>query len=139
VRGWWTCQRSTGGQKCRTLNPNRRQICERCGKRRPPKKEPPHRAVLKAMSYDNWIILNGGEHCGICGKVEEGRRLCRDHDHKTGQARGLLCWTDNYHLRGWVTIEWLKAAIEYLERAEQLPSAPASGYSGHVPDALEDS
>ncbi|WP_417554635.1 endonuclease domain-containing protein [Microbispora sp. NBC_01189] len=29
--------------------------------------------------------------CGICGKISLGNGLVRDHDHKTGLIRGLLC------------------------------------------------
>src|SRR3989442_9160388 len=28
--------------------------------------------------------------CAICGKTQT-RQLCLDHDHETGQVRGLLC------------------------------------------------
>lgn len=73
------------------------------------------------LSYEAYIELNGGEHCGICGRVPEpgGRKLDRDHEHKgEGRPRGLLCWACNRQLRTWATIQWLLAAAAYLERVE---------------------
>jgi len=39
------------------------------------------------------LLDEQGERCAICGMTPEdnGRRLCVDHDHKTGVVRGLLC------------------------------------------------
>jgi hypothetical protein len=116
MKGYWTCQRVTSGQRCSTLNPNRRRICERCGKRRPARKRPAHMSALD-INYEMYVEWNGGEHCGICGKVSNGRRLDRDHDHKTGKPRGLLCWSCNRQLRSWATVEWLRSAAAYLERS----------------------
>ena len=60
-----------------------------------------------------------GERCGICGKGPSAtRRLDRDHDHKTGQPRGLLDHRCNRALPSWATPEWLEAAAAYLRRAE---------------------
>ena len=35
--------------------------------------------------------------CAICEKttIEEGRNLAVDHDHRTGEIRGLLCYNCN--------------------------------------------
>jgi hypothetical protein len=71
------------------------------------------------LTYEQYIEINGGEFCGICGKVPSGRRLDRDHEHSgAGRARGLLCWSCNRQLRTWATVEWLRSAADYLERAE---------------------
>jgi len=71
------------------------------------------------LSYDQYIALNGGEHCGICGEGPvRGRRLDRDHEHKAdGRPRGLLCRACNRKLRRVLTAEWLRNAAAYLERA----------------------
>jgi hypothetical protein len=72
--------------------------------------------VLKEMSYEDFIALNGGEFCGICGRLpSERRRLDRDHDHITGRARGLLCHRCNRHMKAWVTCDWLLKAASYLK------------------------
>lgn len=69
------------------------------------------------LSYEHYIEINGGEYCGICGAPPKPhKRLDRDHDHKTGLPRGLLCWACNRQLRTWATVEWLTAATAYLKR-----------------------
>jgi hypothetical protein len=74
-------------------------------------------AALK-IPYEVYIEINGGEHCGICGrKPLPHRRLDRDHDHRTGKPRGLLCHSCNRTLKHSVTISWMWAAIAYLRRA----------------------
>lgn len=118
----WTCQKQTAGSKCRHTNPPTAKKCRLCGKLRPPKRNPAHRAVLKQMDYAAFVELNGGvEACGICGATQKagGKRLHRDHDHRTGQARGLLCFRDNSALRPYMTVEWLRAALKYMERTQQ--------------------
>jgi hypothetical protein len=59
---------------------------------------------------------NGG--CAICGAPNgtPSRRLCVDHDHATGEVRGLLCQTCNLGLGAFKdSIALLKVAIAYLE------------------------
>lgn len=42
------------------------------------------------------LTLSGqGGVCAICGNPPINRRLAVDHDHKTGETRGLLCWRCN--------------------------------------------
>lgn len=41
-------------------------------------------------TYDDLFRLQGGR-CAICGRRPRTLRLAVDHDHKTGQVRGLLC------------------------------------------------
>jgi hypothetical protein len=86
-----------------------------CGKPKPPKRKPKHMDALKA-SYEEYIILNGGEHCGVCGRPpSEKRRLDRDHCHRLSKPRGLLCARCNRALPAWITSDWLRSAIRYLE------------------------
>jgi hypothetical protein len=56
--------------------------------------------------------------CSICGKHESGlnRILFVDHDHKTGEVRGLLCQKCNFLLsQAEDNINILKNAIRYVE------------------------
>jgi hypothetical protein len=56
--------------------------------------------------------------CEICGKPpKKGRRLCRDHNHKTGKFRGWLCPSCNSGI-GMLKddIILLAKAIEYLNK-----------------------
>jgi hypothetical protein len=56
--------------------------------------------------------------CAICGEYPD--RLHRDHDHKTGRARGGLCHHCNIGLGMFRDdIERLRAAIRYLDAARE--------------------
>ncbi len=54
--------------------------------------------------------------CAICGKDLIENRCCIDHDHKTGEVRGLLCNNCNA-LLGFSTEDKiiLQGAICYLD------------------------
>lgn len=67
--------------------------------------------------------------CAICRKrPPEGavghKRLAVDHNHETGKARGLLCFSCNTalgHLKD--RLELVRAAVRYLEEYEECPIA----------------
>jgi hypothetical protein len=112
----WTCQRQASGERCGHQNPSRKRNCQRCGKPRPARRRPAHMAALK-LPYEEYVLVNGGEYCGICGvKAAPHRRLDRDHDHATGRPRGLLCHRHNRGLDWFRDADELRAAIAYLER-----------------------
>lgn len=115
----WTCQRVTAGMRCGVVNGSRTRKCGSCGKPRPARKRPAHMAALDHL-YEAYADLNGGEHCGICGATQKtgGPRLHRDHDHRSGTPRGLLCFRCNAALRPYMTLEWVEAAAAYLRRTE---------------------
>lgn len=115
----WTCRRMSGGVQCNYRNLPRTRKCAACGKQRPAKRSPAHMVAL-AFDYEDFVALNGGEHCAVCGRSPSGRRrLDRDHCHGTGRPRGLLCARCNRSLPSWVTSSWLRAAADYLERGVQ--------------------
>ena len=117
----WTCPRQAVGVRCGHKNPRRIKNCQKCGKRRPERigKRPDHLQALN-QPYDYYRDLDGGvDQCGICGTTGKSRRLHRDHDHATGQPRGILCFRCNTALPNRVTVDWLRAAADYLERAQQ--------------------
>lgn len=67
------------------------------------------------------LLLQQGDVCAICKKPESKRNskyLCVDHDHFTGNIRGLLCHNCNSAIGklGDSTI-LLKAAVRYLEQS----------------------
>lgn len=123
----WTCQRQSNGVVCRHVNPPRKRNCEQCGKRRPPRKRPAHLAVLETTTYEE-CVARFGERCGICGsRPKPGKKLHRDHEHKDGgEIRGLLCFRDNSALRSYMTIDWLRNALAYLEAYEARKNADLS-------------
>jgi hypothetical protein len=54
--------------------------------------------------------------CMICSKEHiSEKRMHVDHDHETGQVRGLLCAPCNNHLGILENEEWVKKAKSYLE------------------------
>jgi hypothetical protein len=114
-RTGWTCQRQSAGVKCGTRNLPRTRKCSACGKPRPARRRPEHMAALD-LTYEQYIELNGGEHCGVCGRERGSRRLDRDHDHGLGVPRGLLCARCNRALPSWITPQWLRLATYYLEK-----------------------
>lgn len=61
--------------------------------------------------------------CAICLLPEQGKReyLCIDHDHKTGQIRGLLCHDCNIGIGKLKdSRDLLQSAIFYLDKAESI-------------------
>lgn len=65
----------------------------------------------------NDLLAAQGFGCAICGRPpSERRRLDTDHNHKTGQVRGLLDHRCNRALPNWITPQWLRDAADYLER-----------------------
>lgn len=58
-----------------------------------------------------------GGCCAICHlRPSNGRALCVDHDHKTGQIRGLLCISCNLGVGHLPTPEMLNTAKDYLAK-----------------------
>ena len=64
--------------------------------------------------YARMLEAQGGG-CAICGTPPKSRRLHVDHDHKTGNVRGLLCYRCNRALPNYVTASWLVRAARYLD------------------------
>lgn len=114
---FWTCARVSKGLKCGKRNPARLKKCQSCGKHRPTRKQPAHRAVLKLVTYEQCIEVFG-DKCMICGGEAKNIKLSRDHDHKTGALRGLLCFPCNSALKNYMTLDWMYKAVAYLEQAE---------------------
>jgi hypothetical protein len=112
----WTCPRSIGGLRCGAINQPRTRKCHTCGKPRPARRKAEHLRALE-QPYETFVEINGGDFCFLCLRTPSpGRRLDRDHDHRTGIGRGLLCHRCNRALPSWVTPQWLRRAAHYLER-----------------------
>lgn len=69
---------------------------------------------LKQEDYDRMTIRQGGA-CAICG--DDGSSLLIDHDHLTGEVRGLLCMDCNFMLgNAHDDIRILHRGIMYLKK-----------------------
>jgi hypothetical protein len=84
--------------------------------------------------YDELLYWQQGR-CFICLKKPRARdpELAVDHDHRTGEIRGLLCAPCNHGQLGLVSEDpsYYRRAAEYLEDS---PAKYAIGYR-RVPDA----
>ena len=81
-----------------------------------------HRFGMTLEEYDELFdAQNGG--CAICGGANTtGRRLAVDHDHETGEVRGLLCFGCNIGLGKFKDdVTLVKRAAAYLEGTSAEP------------------
>jgi len=73
---------------------------------------------LSGEDYQRLLEWQGGR-CYICGNYPQRKRLAVDHDHRTGEVRGLLCandeWGCNMSLRRLLnSLEMAQRALEYV-------------------------
>lgn len=70
---------------------------------------------LKDGDYDRLYEAQGGV-CAICNwATGKSKRLAVDHDHATGEVRGLICSRDNQMLgHGRDKTEFFQRVIDYL-------------------------
>lgn len=88
---------------------------------------------IDAAEYER-IFAAQGRRCGICRNRPASIRFAVDHDHKSGEVRGILCKRCNHDLLGGGhdSIEMLFAAIRYL----LFPPAQPVGYKVTVDHVL---
>lgn len=66
--------------------------------------------------YDQMFEGQNGV-CALCNNINDhGRRLCVDHDHKTGKIRGLLCTRCNTRLGVLEDEKFINDVKEYLQK-----------------------
>jgi hypothetical protein len=56
--------------------------------------------------------LRAIKSCQICGKTTT---LCIDHDHVTGEVRGILCKQHNFYIEAFLDDALIKNAVKYLK------------------------
>lgn len=90
----WTCRR------CGHTNEPAHRNCRGagCAGKRRKKRRAAHAAALRGDTYSLFVQANAAIHgvsdesCGVCRKPRTAtRRHDRDHDHRTGNPRGLAC------------------------------------------------
>lgn len=74
---------------------------------------------IYGLTWDEYELMLACQEdaCFICGRRPRKAALAVDHDHKTGEVRGLLCKVCNHRLLGAAqeSIEILQRAIDYLK------------------------
>lgn len=108
----------TCGRACKELQGTRRRVCTRCqrAKRRATARRSHVTETygLTPDDHDRLLAYQDGR-CAITGKVMP-YNLAVDHDHRTGNVRGLLSKAANKLLRDVRDDpDVLRAAIAYLE------------------------
>ena len=111
-------------RKCGTRLERTRQKCA-CGGKRPAPRVPKHARTLQTDTYERYIEVSKAIHgvadesCCVCGKPRsQERRHDRDHDHTTGNPRGLACHRCNRVMVKELTLERAQAVVDYLARVE---------------------
>lgn len=74
---------------------------------------------ITLLDYNSLLEQQHGV-CAICGKTDKRKSLAVDHDHITGQVRGLLCGRCNPAL-GFIleNSNYANQLIKYIERHKQ--------------------
>lgn len=73
------------------------------------------------LTFDQYeaLVAKHGGLCGICKQPQQDpqkQRLCVDHDHQTGEVRGLLCSACNFGIGFFRdNIATLESALAYLK------------------------
>ncbi len=106
---------------------NRERLLEKCREWNRKNKEKKHFQSIKrqygvSMGRYKKIFNAQKGKCALCGKSQVActRRLHIDHNHKTGEIRGLLCHGCNTGLGSFNDdISLLKKAISYLQRKDK--------------------
>lgn len=87
---------------------------------------------INVEQYDAMLLSQDGR-CAICYMTPRSRRLAVDHNHKTGEVRGLLCTFCNHKMLGGAkeSPAILRRGADYLENppARAVLSPSLSGQS----------
>ena len=107
------CKHDDGDRRWRERNPGRNRI---------------YQYKLAQEDYEAMLVAQDGR-CAICRSDEWGGKSGVphvDHDHVTGEVRGLLCAGCNNGLGHFADDpERLRAAADYLERAAAVATSAA--------------
>ncbi len=109
----------SSGWKCKTCKDAQRLAYYQSDKGKAEKLANKRRHTLRKYGlteeqYQQMLDAQGGV-CAICGGVDKGKSLAVDHDHNTGENRGLLCFQCNVVIgNSRENVETLQSAIDYL-------------------------
>lgn len=116
---YWSCVNAA----CRHRNEARRRKCELCGWSK--RKSRAQARVKPTDDYSVYLKVAQDAHgvtdesCCVCGRPKPlGKRHDREHDHKTGLPRGIVCYRCNKELLRHGDLESARLVVAYLERVE---------------------
>lgn len=93
---------------------------------------------IDSAEYSRLLDLQDGR-CAICLKQPRSRRLAVDHDHNSGNVRGLLCSRCNHKLLGGAndSVVMLNRAAAYLEAPPAITGESPDKLPAHFEQKLE--
>lgn len=79
------------------------------------------KSVFTQLDFDRLYQIQSGK-CGICGKHQSEilEALCVDHNHQSGEVRGLLCHNCNKNVGILENKDFVLKAQAYLEKGNPL-------------------
>lgn len=97
-------------------------LCAACKAKRQSSRHLARDFGINDAQYDAMLASQGGV-CAICRRPPKKVRLHIDHNHKTGQIRGLLCSWCNHRLLSGArdSLDILRNAVSYLETPPAVP------------------
>lgn len=107
--------------------PYRRNVCKKCQTAQLNRANRLRIYGLSAEELDKIIIRSSGK-CDICCAAEDDKHTLHiDHDHATGEIRGMLCRACNvslgYYEKGWRLPIGMSDFRYYLIKAKSIVSA----------------
>jgi hypothetical protein len=129
------CRPCHGAQSMRTRDPERHRRAKLAAIQRQRQNNPDRfwavelrRSFGLTIEQYRALLASQGGGCAVCGALAnpDGRRLAVDHDHTSGEVRGILCTPCNWAIGGMRdSPARLEAAAEYLRNppAKQRRSA----------------
>ena len=117
--------------KCKYRYERIKKKCPNCDAKRPKKRVPAHAETLRDHSYEYYVGVSSDIHgvadesCCVCRKPKsEARRHDRDHDHITGNPRGLACHLCNRMMPRQMDAHRAQLIANYLKRVETYYTKP---------------
>ena len=109
---------------------NRQRFCDKCGSSQRKKSN----LVRYGITHDQFekAFIEQDGCCHLCGKEGDEsskvNKLCVDHDHNTGEFRGLLCRGCNMAMAFVDDSEWLSRAFRYQNKEHVTPAVKVIKY-----------